>query len=195
MTSLGRSYEPLTDDDLERLMDLALSRDVELRQKRPDWCSVRVAICLAQGAARHRVHGDRGVKDLDVWIFYALAPGQGSDGFPFNRANSHVDFGLSPHGVQTYSSEERDDPKLARRVRTWAEFAGRRVDIMARGIPSDSSARAAVIAWIQAGSSSPGSSGWNLSRAPVVAILPNLGEVWWTGPHDDEPGVEKGAYS
>lgn len=185
----------MTDAHLERLKDLALVRDAEVRRKRPDWCSDRIAICLGQGAARHRVHGDRGVKDLDVWIFYALGPGQGSDGFPFNRANAHVDFGPSSHGVQSWSDEEQSDPKFARRIRAWAHFAGRRVDIMARGIANESSPRDALVAWIHAGSLRPGSSGWHLSRAPVVAIDPNLGEVWWAGPHDDEPGLEKGAYS
>lgn len=129
-----------------------------------------------------------------MWIFYALRPDQGSDGFPFNRANAHVDFGPSSHGVQSWSDEERTNPKLARRIRAWAHFTGRRVDIMARGIASAASPPETVVAWIQAGVSRPGSSGWHLSRAPVVGIDPNLGEVWWAGPHDDEPGVEKGAY-
>ena len=195
LTTSRRSFEPVTDAHLERLKDLALVRDAELRRKRPDWCSDRIAICLGQGAARHRVHGDRGVKDLDVWIFYALGPGQGSDGFPFNRANAHVDFGPSTHGVQSWSAEERSDPRLARRIRAWAHFLGRRVDIMARGIAYESNPRDAVVAWVHAGSSRHGSSGWHLSRAPVVAIDPNLGKVWWAGPRDDEPGVEKGAYS
>lgn len=62
---------------------------------------------LAQGAASHYLDclvghesaSRRGVKDLDVWMFYAAMPGTA---FPAARRETHADFGPSTLGRQSY---------------------------------------------------------------------------------------------
>ena len=43
---------------------------------RPEYRDRRLAVVLAQGAALHYVDHCHGVKDLDVWTFYAAVPGE-----------------------------------------------------------------------------------------------------------------------
>lgn len=186
-----RSYEPVTDADLHRLRDLALERTAEMRVKRPDWCSELLAACLVQGAARHRLRGDRGVKDLDIYLFFARPDNEtDSQNFPFNRGGVARDFGASAHGRQLYTAADRGDPQLSKRVPRWDEFTGRRVDVLARAVERQPDARGAVVAWLQR---REGSAAF-LAQTPVVALEPELGAVWWTGTDDDSLGTSKGAY-
>ena len=195
MSPTRRSYEPLTDDDLRRLEAIAVARHDEMARDRPDWCSTLIAACLVQGGARHRVNGDRGIKDLDVYLFYALGPGASAGKFPFNRGTIQRDFGSSHHGQELYTDEDRLDPGLARRIPKWEQFVGRRVDLLARAIPPHSEgARAAVVDWLRTGQDKRGSTPWHLAQTPVVALRPGLGDVWWEGPAHDTAGHAKGAY-
>jgi hypothetical protein len=187
-----RSYAPLTDENLRRLATIAAERDAALRAARPDWCSRLLAACLVQGAARHFVYGDRGIKDLDVYLFYGLPTGKRANAFPYLRGTAQQDFGDSEHGRQLYTDEERTDPRLASRIPAWERYAGRRVDLLARAIPNDT-ARRAVRRWLEEGLRKSGSSGWHLAQAPVVCLTPELGAVWWQGPSDDAAGRAKGA--
>lgn len=195
VTRSRRSYAALTDPEMERLSTIALDRHRELAGKRPDWCSELLAACLVQGAARHRVHGDRGIKDLDVYLLYPLAQGSRSNAFPFLRGTQHRDFGSSAHGQELYTDSDRENPSVARRIDVWEHFLGRRVDLLARAIPTHpDGAQAAVLKWIQGGADKAGQTPWHLARCPVVALWPDLGAVWWEGPADDVAGVEKGTY-
>lgn len=187
----ARSYEPVTDEDLARLRSLALERAVEMRAKRPDWCSELLAACLVQGAARHRLRGDRGVKDLDVYLFFARPYTEtDSQNFPFNRGGTDRDFGASAHGRQLYTAADRVDPGLAKRIPRWEKFTGRRVDVLARAIETRASPQEAVVAWLERGE---GSAAF-LAPTPVIALESALGSVWWAGPDDDPLGAAKGAY-
>ena len=166
----ARSQEPVTDGDLRRLQTLALERHAELVRQRPARRDILVMACVAQGAAVHRVTGRGGVKDFDVWLFYADRAGIHLNA----RPRATADFGPSPHG---------------RRTAEPSRYRGRRVDLLARSIgvppPFDSGAIsmpwpdrvAAVRAWLATGAE--GSSPWWLRQKPLVAIWPQerLGEV------------------
>lgn len=80
-----RTFEPLTRKHLDRLAGLA-ARDHEAFTRptgRPEYCQRRILVVLAQGAACHYLdclaghdaEARTGVKDLDVWTFYAAIPG------------------------------------------------------------------------------------------------------------------------
>lgn len=193
-----RSFARLTADHLERLAELARHDDVKFRQRFPAW-STLLAGCLVQGGARHYLHQDRGVKDLDVYLFYSVPEGKNGGTFPWNRggATRNEDFGLSELGRQLYTDADREDPQLARKIRVWDKFAGRRVDIMSRAIaPHCDGPRAAVTSWLVGGASNSSAKGtaWHLSRTPVISLITDPGEVWWPGPEIDEAGIEKGLY-
>lgn len=100
MTGTGRtrrSAESVTDADLARLAELGAEHHTRFQAAHPAWAQELLATCLAQGAAAHRVEGTRGVKDLDICLFYALPAGR-SALHPWNRHVLHVDFGPSHHG-------------------------------------------------------------------------------------------------
>ena len=73
----GRSYEPIGREDLVRLARIArLDReDFFARKTRYRALDERlICVALCQGAALHYVDGKSGVKDFDVWTFYAARP-------------------------------------------------------------------------------------------------------------------------
>jgi hypothetical protein len=146
------------------------------------------------------VYGDRGIKDLDIYLFYELPRGRSASHFPWNRGGStrNRDFGDSALGRQLYTAKDWTDSKLAPKVPNWDLYSGRRVDIISRAIaPHPEGAKSSVRQWLERGRDrrhAPGSSDWNLSRTPVVCLYPEMAEVWWTGLEVDEAGIEKGAY-
>src|SRR5579862_2683034 len=116
-----RSLERIEITDLLRLAALAADAEAELFRRNPQG-SGRYAGCLlgralCQGAALHYVNGSNGVKDFDVWSFYAQY-----DDWPFPpRWRGTRDFGPSKFG--RYSG---DPPR----------YAGRRVDLLGRSLPA-----------------------------------------------------------
>ncbi len=72
-----RSQAPLTAEHLARLGRLVSNAHEQLKARRPDLAGTLVAGVLAQGAAAHYLHPDAGVgvKDLDLWLFYAQRDG------------------------------------------------------------------------------------------------------------------------
>jgi hypothetical protein len=59
---------------LDRLSEIAAEDREDRFRRRPRWASYRdrvLSVALCQGAALHYVDGRNGVKDLDVWTFYA----------------------------------------------------------------------------------------------------------------------------
>lgn len=113
-----RSFEKITRDDLARLAQIARTDFADLCRRqdysRPYEDRLRL-ICLCQGAARHYVHGDRGVQDFDLWGFFEAIPGHK---FPPRRRGTY-DFGPS---------------KFGRNPDDGARFKGRRVDVIGRSI-------------------------------------------------------------
>jgi hypothetical protein len=115
-----RSYERISYDDLARLSDLARVDRDELFARKPllgqRYAHRLLCVTLCQGAALHYLDGRNGVKDFDVWTFYAEHP----DGpFPYRRVGRR-DFGPSKFG------------RMPNDIRP---YDGRRVDLVARSLP------------------------------------------------------------
>ena len=117
----GRSFRRITDKDLQRLAELATEQRTRFFHERSDWRRLysRRVLCtaLCQGAAVHYTGGNAGINDFDVYTFYASHP----ERTWYARARSVRDFG---------------HPKFGRSIDR-PDFVGRRVDLMARGIPAD----------------------------------------------------------
>ena len=110
-----RSLARIDKADLLRLVALAAEAEAELFWRNPDgsgrYAGRLLGRALCQGAALHYVNGQNGVKDFDVWSFYAQY-----DDWPFPaRWRGTRDFGPSKFG--RYSG---DSPR----------YSGRRVDLL-----------------------------------------------------------------
>lgn len=124
-TRTTRSFVPITLDDLERLGVLAAADRADLFARKAETATLYAArlfaVALCQGGALHYLDRCSGVKDFDVWSFYAEDPRRR---FP-PRRRAKVDFGDPKFGVAP------DMPG----------FRGRRVDLIGRSIagadPSD----------------------------------------------------------
>lgn len=181
-----RSYAPVTDEHLARLLSLAdadHARFTRTSGNKHAWADRRVAVVLAQGAAQHYLDGVTGVKDLDVWTFYAAIPGEP---LRCGRYETHADFGPSAHGRQQYPADLHH-PK----ARTWLAYQGRRLDILVRDLSVDPHANpadvtAALQAWLQKGTTARASSKgthptpWHLSRKAMIWLGPATpGTIIW----------------
>ncbi len=187
----ARSYAPIIRLHLHRLVVLANADHARFTRSdgRPEYRNRRVAVALAQGAALHFVNGINGVKDLDVWTFYAPLPGIG---FPADKRETHADFGPSEFGRQLYDFHTaRNDAERAR-WRRWNAYTGRRVDFLMRAlaVSPDSDATVIIAAlrkWLTAGSLASGAkkpSAWHLARKAAVLLWPDerQGTIIWPPP-------------
>lgn len=140
----GRSSEVIEKEDLGRLSRIARADLRRFLERRPEYEDRFLCSALCQGAGLHYVDvalGKRrpnGVKDFDVWSFFAAIP---EERFPADRRNVHVDFGPSKFGAWRH-----EFPR-------WHHFAGRRVDLLMRALPVPPSADRieAVRAWLARG--------------------------------------------
>jgi hypothetical protein len=193
-TSL-RSKATLTSEHLRRLADLA-DDDHEFFTRpggRPEYRSRRVAVVLAQGAAVHYLHSltgaplhGPGVKDLDVWTFYAAIPGIR---FPGDQRETHADFGLSALGRQHYDLSAARDHRERAMWQRWSAYSGRRVDFLMRAIPVQADAHTSSVVtalqqWLARGARSTATrkpSPWHLAQKAMVLIYPksDRGDVVW----------------
>ncbi len=174
-----RSFAPLTDEHPARLSALAAQDREQFYASSPRYRGRHLATVLAQGAAQHFIDGMTGVKDLDVWSFFALPAGE--DKFPADIRHRHVDFGPSTLGRQLYDlSRARSKVERARWVK-WARFEGRRVDLFLRGqrCGIDTDPVDAITEWLRAGRSKKNSSPWWLSQKAVVLLDPWPKEIVW----------------
>jgi hypothetical protein len=116
-----RSLARIEIADLLRLAALAADAEAELFRRNPQgsgrYAGRLLGRALCQGAALHYVDRRNGVKDFDVWSFYAQ-----HDDWPFPaRWRGTRDFGPSKFG--RYPS---DPPR----------YVGRRVDLLGRSLPA-----------------------------------------------------------
>jgi hypothetical protein len=139
-----------------------------------------VAVTLAQGGAQHYLDGTTGVKDLDVWTFYAAIADMP---LRCGRYEVHADFGLSVHGRQEYPPGFKH-----RQAARWLAYEGRRVDFMVRDLQVDAEAAAdevteALRSWLTASASATGakkSPSVVLSRKAMIWLVPaEPGTVIW----------------
>lgn len=117
MEEEARSLADITLDDLARLGRIAREDRESFFARLPRYRPLEdrvIAVALCQGAAKHFVDGKNGVKDFDVWTFYAAHP---DITFPARRRVAR-DFG---------------DPKFGRTPGQEA-FADRRVDLLGRSL-------------------------------------------------------------
>lgn len=120
MTPTVRSLAPIDRSDLLRLAALAAETEAGLFARHPHgagrYAGRLLCRALCQGAALHFLDGRNGVKDFDVWSFYAAL-----DNAPFPyRWRGTADFGPSRFGRYP------GDPP---------SYTGRRVDFLGRSLP------------------------------------------------------------
>jgi hypothetical protein len=160
----ARSFEPIRREDLARLAEIARGALEDLIRRCPQRAPYRerlVALALCQGAACHYLDGRTGVKDFDVWLFFAEIPGQ-----RFHpRWYSQYDFGPSRFG---------------RTPGFWG--LGRRVDVLGRALkisPDEDPARA-ISGYLKAGKEPTPR---HLREKAVILLDPpeRLGEIVWEG--------------
>jgi hypothetical protein len=151
-----RSCELITGADLARLGELALLDLVGLVERETAtgrrYHDRLLCIALCQGAAQHYVDGENGVKDFDVWSFFAAHP---AGPFPYRRRVER-DFGRS-----RFSRHPADPPR----------FVGRRVDLGGRSLPVSPEADPVdtVRSYLAAGRTKTAR---RLSEKPVVLLWP-----------------------
>ena len=161
-----RSMEEITDADLERLARVADADLGPFFERNPhlhDWRERIFAVALAQGAAEHRLRGERGIWDLDVIVCF-----DGPRSRHLRRQVVHWDWGLSRLGRCPY------DPR---------EYTGRAVDVKFWVFPARPDPAEAPRAWLEArlkAAPDPRRSP-DLAHEPVILIWPpdRLGEVVW----------------
>jgi hypothetical protein len=164
MRDPARSYESITQDDLSRLANIAHLDREDRFERKPRWRSLYgarvIAVALCQGAALHYLDGENGVKDFDVWTFYATNP---EAQFP-PRWRTVRDFG---------------DPKFGTTADSPA-YLGRRVDLIGRSLPVDVGADVGSVLpkYLSAGRTL---SARLLAKKAVVCLEPaeRIGEIIW----------------
>ncbi|MCF8610196.1 hypothetical protein L5G28_08495 [Gordonia sp. HY285] len=161
---------PITGDHLGRLARLAEADRHNMFEDHPRLGVFRSRVlltALCQGAALHFVDGENGVKDLDVYTFYAQHP---TVNFP-HRRRKMVDFGKSDLG-----RHPDDDPR----------FRGRHVDLMGRviDVPPSADPIEAVRDYLRRG---PTTTSRKLAEKAVVVLDPSplRGQVVWPTPRPD----------
>lgn len=167
-TSPHRSFEKITQDDLARLASIARVDFAELFQRqeysRPYEDRLRL-LCLCQGAARHYVHGDRGVQDFDLWGFFEAIP---AHEFPPRRRGMR-DFGPSKFGRNPDDGDS---------------FKGRRVDVIGRSISmaKNETPIESVVRYLREKRTN---SARLLAERPVIVVWPEnyFGQIIW----DEQP--------
>lgn len=163
---------------------------------RPEYKSRRLAAALAQGAALHYLDGRTGVKDLDVWTFYAAIPGRR---FPADKLVRPVDFGPSSLGRGTYDINAAHSERQRVVRRRFSAYTGRKVDLCKRALPVQADAPiTSVISvlqeWLARGAKSAAAhppSACHLAKKAVVLLYPDSHRgyvVWALGSASEEPG-------
>ena len=166
----GRSYEGIEIADLRYLGRIASEDRERFYRKRPEYADRLLCVALCQGAAKHFVDmkngspDPNGVKDFDVWSFFAAIPGER---FPADRRNLGVDFGPSKFGQREGETHPR-----------FRHFVGRNVDLLMRALPVSLSAdpSAALRDYLTEGRTK---SAQELAAKAVVLIEPTAGKIVW----------------
>jgi hypothetical protein len=173
MPGVERSRRRIDLSDLARLGEIARADRERMFAVNERWAAYRgrlLCVALCQGAALHFIDGRNGVKDFDVWTFFACSPKRPHPDPALYRRNKPADFGPSPFGRT---------PAALKWVR------GRRVDLLARSFDVRPSADAieALRAWLLAAREA---SAGMLARKAVVLIEPHPGLVIWPSSWADE---------
>lgn len=157
-----RSFATIRKTDLKRLARIAAEDRQTFFRCHERWRPYQdriLLVALSQGAALHYVDRETGVKDFDVWTFYAEEPGLSP--FPYRR-NVERDFG---------------HPKFGKRP-GHRNFVGRPVDLLARSIPVAGNPIKSVQRYLQGRRTRTAR---ELAMKAVVVLEPRsmLGRVIW----------------
>lgn len=158
--------EPIEEVDLVRLGQLAEQVERSLFHRRPHgagrYKGRLICRALCQGSALHYVNGTNGVKDFDVWSFYA-ALGSGP-AFPY-RWVGKTDFGPSRFGRYP------GDP---------VSYVGRRIDVLGRSLPIDPGTNPSLVLPTYLSRGATGTARALAEKAVVlIAPLDRVGEIVW----------------
>src|SRR5581483_1710368 len=164
MMDAERSVERLTRTDLKRLARLAREEREDFFTRHPEWSLLyrRRMLCsaLCEDAALHFLNGVTGVREFEVWVFYAE---HAEAAFPYHLV-SHRDYGKSKFG----SALDTD------------AYQGRRVGLTGRSLSCepDEDPVAVLQNYLRKGETP---SARELRRKAVVLIEPEafLGYVVW----------------
>lgn len=159
-----RSYAPITKNDLRKLAAITIADNRDFFRRNAAigryYRNRLLCVALCQGAALHYVDGEIGIKDFDLWSFFAEHP---ADRYP-PRRHATADFGSSKFG----------------RPRADFEYQGRRVDLLGRSLPVRPAADAveAVLLYLLTAKTK---SARELRREAVMFIDPPelLGAIVW----------------
>lgn len=158
----GRSFEPITAQDLRRLDEIARQDRARFFQEHPPWAALYgdrvLCVALCQGAALHYLDSATGINDFDVYTFYRQNP----EGVWCHRRKTFYDFGLAKFGQSV------DHP----------HWVGRRVDCLGRSLV------------VEPGDDPPGAlrrylrqrrsdTARYLAQKAVVLLDPQCGRVIW----------------
>ncbi|MDP9444148.1 MAG: hypothetical protein M3P83_07305 [Actinomycetota bacterium] len=116
---------------MDRLSVIAAVDRRRFEAAHPEYERRLLAVALSQGAAQHFVDGKNGVKDLDVYSFYAAIPDRR---FPAARRLVRRDFGPSALGRQAYDLTAAATSRERVLFERLARFEGRPVDLMLRAL-------------------------------------------------------------
>jgi hypothetical protein len=120
-----RSYARITRTDLRRLKRLADEDREDFFSRHPEWALLyrkrMLCIALCGSGALHYLNGITGLREFEVWTFYA---DHAEATFPFQRV-THTDYGESKFG----RAPDAPDSYVGRRV----AMQGRSID----ALPSD----------------------------------------------------------
>lgn len=161
----ARSLARIDIHDLLRLADLAAEAEAGLFARRPRgagrYAGRLICRALCQGAALHYLDGRTGVKDLDIWSFYAA---HGDGPFPYRWR------GTADYGPSKFGRYPGDPPS----------FTGRRVDMLGRSlnVPPGAEPVTALRDYLFAARTDSAS---ELAAKAVVLISPEqlVGKVVW----------------
>jgi hypothetical protein len=160
-----RTLERIDRDDLLRLAELAADVEASLFERKPAgagrYAGRLLCRALCQGAALHYVDARNGVKDFDVWSFYAE---RDNGPFPYRWR------GTADYGPSKFGRSPGDPPS----------YTGRRVDFLGRSlrVSLDADPVSAVRNYLAARNTT---SAKELAAKAIVLIHPRelLGQVIW----------------
>jgi hypothetical protein len=165
---VDRSYGRITHGDLGRLAEISRYDRECLFARKPRYRVLDdrlVCVALCQGAALHFIDGENGVKDFDVWTFYAARREEAA--YPWRRRASRV-FGDRCFGASAVEPG----------------FAGRYVDLLGRSIEvgGEKDPAGLLCRYLSEGRTA---SARALARKAVVLLEPSdrLGTVIWPPAH------------
>jgi hypothetical protein len=158
----GRSFAPITIDDLKRLSEIASQDRKGFFRAHPQWAKLyeRRVICVAlcQGAALHYIDGTTGVNDFDVYTFYEKNP-------------------LKDLYAKRIKSYDFGNPKFGKSLGK-LNFTGRRVDCLFRSVnkyPKEN-AKNAIWRYLEEGKTETARL---LSAKAVVFLELDCGKIIW----------------